>query len=130
MQKNDSSIWFQTIISSLTLFTSLGTLLCCALPALMVTLGMGATLAGLITVIPALSLISNIKEYIFLISGLLIFLGFFFQFRAKNFSCPSDPRKAKLCKNLRKISWILLYISLILYFIGFFFAFIAVHLFF
>ena len=130
MQKNDPSIWSQTIISSLTLFTSLGTLLCCALPALMVTLGMGATLAGLITVIPALSLISNIKEYIFLISGLLIFLGFFFQFRAKNFSCPSDPRKAKLCTNLRKISWILLYISLILYFIGFFFAFIAVHLFF
>lgn len=130
MKKSDYSIWSQTIILSLTLFTSLGTLLCCALPALMVTLGMGAALAGLITVIPALSLISNIKEFIFLISGLLISLGFFFQFRSKQFSCPSDPRKAKLCSHLRKISWILLYISLILYFIGFFFAFIAVHLFF
>ena len=76
MKKNDTTFWIQTIIPSLSLFTSLGTLLCCALPALMVTLGMGATLAGLIGVFPYITSISDYKEYIFIISGILIFFGF------------------------------------------------------
>ena len=128
MKKNDSSIWIQTIFPSLSLFTSLGTLICCALPALMVTLGMGATLAGIITTIPSITLISNYKEYVFIVSGILIFFGFFIQLRTNNISCPTDPLKAKLCNNLRKISWVMLYVSLLLYILGFFFAFIAVHI--
>ena len=35
------------LTSYLSLFTATGTLLCCALPSLLVTLGLGATLAGL-----------------------------------------------------------------------------------
>ena len=96
MKKNDTTFWIQTIIPSLSLFTSLGTLLCCALPALLVTLGMGAILAGLIGVFPYITFISDYKEYIFIISGILIFFGFFSQWRTKSFSCPSDPVKAKL----------------------------------
>ena len=76
MKKNDTSIWIQAIIPSLSLFTSLGTLLCCALPALMVTLGMGATLAGLIGFFPYITSISDYKEYTFLVSGIFIFFGF------------------------------------------------------
>ena len=48
MANNDVSLWRQTILPSLSLFTSVGTLLCCALPALLVTLGMGAALAGFV----------------------------------------------------------------------------------
>ena len=130
MKKNDTTFWIQTIIPSLSLFTSLGTLLCCALPALMVTLGMGATLAGLIGIFPYITSISDYKEYTFIISGILIFFGFFSQWSTKNVSCPSDPVKAKLCNKLRNFSRIILYISLTLYLIGFFFAFIAIHIFF
>ena len=82
-EKNDSSIWIQTIFPSLSLFTSLGTLICCALPALMVTLGMGATLAGIITTIPSITLISNYKEYVFIVSGILIFFWFFYSITNK-----------------------------------------------
>ena len=80
MKKNNESIWFQTFIPSLTLFTSFGTLVCCALPALMVTLGMGTTLAGFIGMFPSVTFISDYKEPIFIISGMFIILGFFFKF--------------------------------------------------
>ena len=130
MKKTDTKFWIQTIIPSLSLFTSLGTLLCCALPALMVTLGMGATLAGLIGFFPYITSISDYKEYTFLVSGIFIFFGFFSQWSTKNVSCPSDPVKAKLCSKLRSFSWVILYISLTLYLVGFFFAFIAIHIFF
>ena len=69
MKKNNESIWFQTFIPSLTLFTSFGTLVCCALPALMVTLGMGTTLAGFIGMFPSITFISDYKESIFIISA-------------------------------------------------------------
>ena len=112
------------------MFTSLGTLVCCALPALMVSVGMGAALAGLIGTFPSITLISNHKVYVFIISGFLIFLGFFTHWSSKNVSCPTDLTKAKLCKKLRSISSIMLHFSLTLYLIGFFFAFIATHVFF
>jgi len=129
MKKNNESIWFQTVIPSLTLFTSFGTLVCCALPALMVTLGMGTTLASFIGMFPSVTFISYYKELIFIISGTFIVLGFFFQIRSRNISCPTDQFKADLCNKLRKISWFMLISSLIIYLVGFFFAFLAISVF-
>ena len=52
----------------------------------MVTLGMGATLAGIITTIPSITLISNYKEYVFIVSGILIFfLVFLFNYEQITF---------------------------------------------
>ena len=129
MKKNNESIWFQTFIPSLTLFTSFGTLVCCALPALMVTLGMGTTLASFIGMFPSVTFISDYKEPIFIISGTFIMLGFFFQIRSRNISCPTDQFKADLCNKLRKISWFMLFFSLIIYLVGFFFTFLAISVF-
>ena len=129
MNKQKTSLWLQTLFPSLSLFTSLGTLVCCALPALLVTLGLGASLASLIGFFPWITLISKFKLTIFAVSGSLILLALFFQWRTKYLPCPADPKKAKLCQNSRKISWILLYISLVFYLVGFFFAFIAVNIF-
>ena len=129
MNKKKQSIWLQTLFPSLSLFTSFGTLICCALPALLVTLGMGASLSSVISFFPWITIISDFKLIIFVISGSLIFLALIFQLRTKYFPFPADLEKAKLCQNLRKISWILLYLSLLLYFFGFFFAFIAADLF-
>ena len=128
MNKQQTSIWLQTLFPSLSLFTSLGTLVCCALPALLVTLGMGASLASLIGFFPWITLISEFKLTIFTVSGSLIALALFFQWNTKYLPCPADPKKAKLCQNLKKISWILLFISLVFYLVGFFFAFIAVYI--
>ena len=105
MKKNNQSIWLLTFFPSISLFTSFATLLCCALPALLVTLGMGASLAGLIGTFPSITFLSNYKEYIFIISGILISFGFLSQLNSKNNLCPADPVKAELCTNIRKIGW-------------------------
>ena len=47
------------IIPTISLFTSFGTLICCALPAMFVALGAGAVLAGLVSSLPFLILISK-----------------------------------------------------------------------
>ena len=125
MNKKDTPIWSQTLFPSLSLFTSFGTLICCALPALLVTLGMGGSLASLIGLLPWITKISDYKFIIFIISGFFIFLGFILQWRTKYLPCPTDLKKAELCQNLRRVSWIMLYLSLTLFSLGFFYAFIA-----
>ncbi len=115
----------QTILPVLSLFTSLGTLLCCALPALLVTLGMGAVMAGLISNAPWITGLSAHKPIIFTASGIMILLAGSMHWRARNAPCPIDPIKAKACGKLRKISIGILIFSAVIYMIGFFFAFLA-----
>lgn len=129
MENKELSLWRQTILPFLGLFTSVGTLLCCALPALLVTLGMGATLAGLVGAAPWITAISEYKNIVFLIAGSLITIAAIGLWRARGAPCPADPLKAKLCMRLRKFSWIILGLAIFLYIIGAFFAFVAVHVF-
>ena len=65
------------IVPSLSLFTSFGTLLCCALPSLFVAIGAGAVLAGLVSSMPFLIVLSKYKVLLFIISGLLLFISGF-----------------------------------------------------
>lgn len=118
----------QTLLPMLSLFGSMGTLVCCALPALFVTLGMGAALAGLVSTAPWLVVISEYKVIVFLVAGLLLLASAGLQWQARNQPCPVDIKQAKVCANLRKISWVILVISILIYLIGFFFAFVAVKL--
>ena len=111
------------IIPSLSLFTSLGTLLCCALPSLFVALGAGAILAGIVTNLPFLIVLSKYKILLFIISGLLLITSGFLIWQTRNAPCPADPLKAKACNRLRKISIFVYFSSLLIYLIGFFFAF-------
>ena len=98
-------------LPSLSLFTSLGTLFCCALPALFVFLGAGAVLAGLLSSAPFLIVLSKYKVLLFLISGSLMSLSGYLIWRAKNAPCPADPLKAKACKRLRIASLIIYFFS-------------------
>jgi hypothetical protein len=118
------------LLPALSLFTSLGTLLCCALPALFVTLGMGAALAGLFSTAPWLGALTDYKLAIFIGAGLLLVVSFLLQWRARNAPCPADPAQAKSCMVLRKLSWGILIFAIVVYLTGFFFAFIAADLFF
>lgn len=118
----------QMLMSMLSLFTSVGTLLCCALPALLVTVGMGAVMAGLISTAPWITALSAHKPIVFGVSGVMLFFAAVMQWRARYAPCPIDPIKAKACVRLRKISWALIIFSVVIYAIGFFFAFFAVYL--
>lgn len=120
------NLYKQTILPTLSLFTSVGTLLCCALPALFVTLGLGAALAGLVSSAPWLVAISDHKEIVFVVAGVMLAIATFLQWRARHAPCPVEPSQARICMRLRKISWVILIFSIVIYLVGFFFAFLAV----
>ncbi len=118
-----------TLITGLSLFTSIGTLMCCALPALLVTLGLGASLAGIIGAAPWITSVSDYKIPIFVISGILLIISSIIVLRARRLPCPIDPKQAIVCKRLRKFNVITTVLAWSIYITGFFFAFLAVHLF-
>ncbi|MDX2235864.1 MAG: hypothetical protein NW200_15295, partial [Hyphomonadaceae bacterium] len=67
--------WRDAAAPTLALFGSTATLVCCALPALFVTLGMGAAVAGLVTAVPQITWLSANKPLVFGASGALIALS-------------------------------------------------------
>lgn len=123
-----TNLYKQAIAPTLSLFTSVATLLCCALPALLVTLGMGAALAGFVSAVPWITAISEYKVWVFSLAGLMLGLSAYWQWRGRTAPCPADPLQAKACTRLRKISWLILGVSILIYLTGFFFAFIAADL--
>lgn len=117
------------LFPTLSLFTSISTLLCCALPALLVTIGAGATLASIVSTSPWLVTLSKYKIYTFGFSAFMLVLAGIIRYKTKDNFCPTDPKQAKACQNLKIISGIIYWGSVIIFLIGFFFAFIAVHIF-
>ena len=124
-----SNIFKQFISPSLSLFTSLSTLICCALPTFLVTLGMGASMVSLISLFPWLLVLSKYKIQIFFVAGLLLLISFYLFWQGRKAPCPIDPIQAKMCLKLRFTNLIILIISSTFFLIGFFFAFIAVNIF-
>lgn len=114
------------LLPYLSLFTSAGTLVCCALPALLVTIGAGAALAGLVSTVPQLIWLSTYKIQVFAVAGLLLLITGVIQWRMRNAPCPTDPDLAASCMRMRSINkWVFMF-SLLIYAVGFFFAFLAV----
>ena len=109
--------------SLISLFASSSTLICCAIPALLVSLGAGATLASLVAVFPKIVWISEHKEAIFALSSGLMIIGGILQWRNRNAPCPIDPKQRNTCLKTRKISLQIYWFSLGLLIIGGWFAF-------
>jgi hypothetical protein len=112
------------ILEILTVLSSFTTLVCCALPALLVSLGAGAVLASLVTAVPQLVWISEHKIPLFAFAGVMLVLSGISSYRNRNAPCPTDPVQARSCLRLRRLSARVFYLSSILYVIGFFFAFV------
>jgi len=110
----------------LSLFTSAGTLICCALPALLVTIGAGAALAGLVSTVPQLIWLSTYKVQVFAVAGVLLLVTGFIQWKMRNAPCPVDPDLAASCMRMRSINKWVFILSVLIYAVGFFFAFLAV----
>jgi hypothetical protein len=113
------------VLEVLTILSSFSTLLCCALPALLVSLGAGAVLASLITAVPQLVWLSEHKIPLFAFAGLMLALSGVSAYRNRNAPCPADPAQAKSCMRLRRWSARVFYFSVAVYVIGFFFAFLV-----
>jgi len=117
----------ETNISWLALFMTTGTLLCCALPMTLVTLGMGATVASLVSGIPFLVTLSEQKGWVFAISAALLSLTAWMVYRPGQ-SCPTEPKLAELCSQTQVWNRRILWFSMALWWLGFFAAFGALPL--
>lgn len=108
----------------LSLLASSGTLICCALPIALVTLGLGATVAAVSGSFPFLIALSVHKGWVFAASGVLLVVAGWLAFRPGR-SCPTDPELAALCKRAevwnRRVFWA----SASIWGVGFFAAFLA-----
>ena len=111
------------------LFTSAGTLICCALPALLVLLGLGATVASVLSVAPWLVTLSQRKVWVFTGAGILIALNFAYVYglaprlRGTRDVCARDELGQTPCAPADRMARILLWVSAALYGVGFFSAY-------
>lgn len=112
-------------INWLVLFTSSATLICCAIPALLVSLGLGAVLIGLVSNIPQLIWISEHKPLVFGIAGTLLALAGLMQWQSSKLPCPADRALAKACISARKWSNMIYGVSVLIFAVGSWFAFVA-----
>ena len=130
LEQSKNNGFKETLLPTLGLFTSLGTLVCCALPALFVTLGAGAALASLVSNAPWLIALSKYKIWTFGISGVIILFAGTMRWKFRHAPCPIDPAKAGACMRLRRLNFWIYWLSVAIWIVGFFFAFVAVHVFF
>ena len=115
-----------TVLSYFSLFTSLSTLLCCALPSLLVLFGLGASVASTLSFLPWLVTLSRHKVLTFTISGVLIACSlvntYYIVPRLRREECSPDNPNA--CAEASRLSRVLLWISIAIYTVGFFVAFL------
>ncbi len=119
-QESRSGFW----ASVLSLFASSGTLVCCALPALLVALGAGAALSSLVSVVPQLVWLSENKEGLFGMAGLMLAASGWLQWRNRSAPCPTDPALRNACLRTRRTSARVYGISVLVYALGGWFAFV------
>ena len=129
-QRQDEIVSPSILPAFLSLFTSTGTLICCALPALLVSIGAGAVMAGIIETVPQITWLGKNKVWVFLFAAVMIVASGFIQWRGRNAPCPTDSKKAQACMRTRHISWVIWWISVVAFIVGGFFAFLAQYLFF
>jgi hypothetical protein len=116
--------WHKGLLPALTLLGSFSTLICCALPALLVSLGAGAAMIGLVSTFPQLIWLSEHKIGLFTVAGVLLAASGISRYLARNAPCPIDPAAAQACMKLRKVSLAVFCFSGLVYATGFFFAFV------
>jgi hypothetical protein len=111
--------------SMLSLFASGSTLVCCALPALLVAMGAGAALSSLIAFVPQLVWFSEHKTSVFGTATVMLLASGIMQWRARSLPCPVAPALVTACNRTRQLSVRIYVFSVGLYLIGGFFAFVA-----
>ena len=106
------------------LFASSSTLVCCAIPALLVAIGAGAALSSLVSIFPQVVWLSEHKEALFGFAGLMMIGSGALQWRNRSAPCPIDPALRDACLKTRKTASIVYAASVVLYLIGGWFAFV------
>lgn len=111
----------KSYLSWLTLFITSGTLLCCALPIILVSMGYGAVVASLNYNIPGLLSLAENKFWALSLSTLLLLFLAWVIWRP-NQSCPADKKLAVYCHKTKRWNKRVFWLSITIWMIGFFFS--------
>lgn len=106
------------------LFATSGTLVCCAIPALLVAIGAGAALSSLVSIFPQVVWLSEHKGGLFVFAGLMLLGSGALQWRNRSAPCPTDPALRDACLKTRKTASTVYTISVLFYLVGGWFAFV------
>jgi mercuric ion transport protein len=115
------------LLNYFSLFSSFSTLICCALPSVLVLLGMGTTVASLLSAAPWLVSLSRHKIWTFSIAGVLITMSFVMTYLIaprlwEGEVCDADDPTT--CGEVSKISRAILWGSAVIWSCGFFVAYL------
>ncbi len=118
----------ETGLAALALFTSTGTLVCCALPIALVSIaGLGAVVASMTSSFPILITLSQHKGWVFGLSGMMLAAAGWFVWRPGR-ACPTDPALARWCATFQTWNQRIIVVSAVFWSTGFFAAFLALPL--
>jgi len=110
--------------SWLVLFASSTTLVCCALPILLVSVGLGAVSASLFASLPFLVTLAQYKAWMFAGSGGVLLLAAWLLFRPGR-ACPADPDLAEQCEKAHRWNKRFYWVSVGIWVAGFGAAYLA-----
>lgn len=115
------------LLNYFSLFSSFSTLICCALPSVLVLLGMGTAVASLLSAAPWLVSLSRHKIWTFSIAGILIAASFVMTYiiaprLREGEVCEADDPST--CGEVSKISRVILWGSALIWSGGFFVAYL------
>jgi len=115
------------LLNYFSLFSSFGTLICCALPSVLVLLGMGTAVASLLSAAPWLVSLSRHKVWTFSIAGILIAASFVMTYVVTprlrvGESCDADDPTT--CGEVSRVSRFVLWSSALIWSGGFFVAYL------
>ena len=114
-------------LSFITLFATTSTLICCALPILLVSIGLGASVATLTSLFPGVVLLSKYKLWIFVGTGFLLGVSAWSLWRPGR-TCPTDPVLAAHCMKAEQLSRRVFWSAVTIWGVGFFAAYLALPL--
>ena len=118
----DNTAWQNNAyLKWLTLFVTSGTLLCCALPVVLVSMGLGAVVAGLNYNIPGLVFLAEHSIWTLYLSALLLLFLAWVIWRP-NQTCPVDPDLAVYCQKTKRWNRRVFWLSVAIWGTGFFFS--------
>lgn len=120
LKSNQQGLW----ASMGALLASAGTLVCCVLPAAMVSLGAGASLVSLLGAFPQLIWLSAHKGWVFGVAVVMLGVAGVLLHRARFAPCPIDPKLAVSCQRLRRWSVITYVVAIVATVTGGLFAFL------
>ncbi len=100
------------------------TLLCCALPMLLVAIGFGAAAAALFANLPFLVDLAVHKAWLFALSGAGLLAAAIAESRRSR-QCPADPRLAAACRAANRWNRQILFAATLLWLTGFATAYVA-----